>query len=774
VYKSKGHNLAVLLGDVLVKLRADDSKLSSDLNNAKGKVSGFASSISGSLGSVLRGGLERVGQLGTELVVNAARQTVDFVKDSVEAASSLNESTSKVSVVFGESAKEIEEWAKTAASAFGQSRAQALEAAGTFGNLFSALGFGKAEAKDMSIGLTELASDLASFNNIGVDEALIKLRAGIVGETEPLRTLGVNLSAAAVEAYILKNGLAATKAEITESDKVTARYKIILEQTALAQGDFARTSDGYANAQRIFAAEMENLKATVGGALLPVFAKVTTIMANLASAVMPKLATFIETNVTPAIQRLSDGLQNLVDNSTFTWNPEFKQVKLGDLFEFVKSEGLNLTRIKLSDFFDLTLSSEGIEKLTLGDFFDFVKDEGVQINLGDYVNFTYDKSSGGVALTLGDVFSFVSTEKKTTINLQDYIEVVWGDGELKKLTLGDFFDFSDKSGVSIAKFDLKEFFTFSDDTVFPVTQTQLFDFATKVAVAAYSLRDFLAWVTLGSGEGENKIATKDLFDFSGEKEKPTPYGLIDFFSWITGTDIVQITWGDLFNLTLDSTGISKLKLLDFIDVEGVTATELFGGALEELANNLGKAAKAPQWVLDLLAWKPSDGAPAWLKSLTDFAWPDPPVDITSILDWTWPDAPKTISDILSWSWPSFSPALTAAFNAIFNFKWPTIDVPTWLSELTNFTLPVPDWVQALLDWTGVGGGNNSTATSTGSIGGQNNTAPPTNTTNPLGATGPDIVLTPGRSLVYINQVVVNDQQDVETIAYKIAQRLVYG
>jgi len=97
----------------------------------------------------------------------------------------------KVEVVFGENAAAIKQWSKDAAEAFGMSRQKALEAAGTFGNLFRALGLGTPQASDMSKKLVQLAADLASFNNANPEEVLLALRSGLVGEAEPLRKFGV-------------------------------------------------------------------------------------------------------------------------------------------------------------------------------------------------------------------------------------------------------------------------------------------------------------------------------------------------------------------------------------------------------------------------------------------------------------------------------------------------------------------------------------------------------------------------------------------------------
>lgn len=210
----------------------------------------------------------------------AAVKVKDFVGDSIGAASDLEESASKVGQVFGDQAGVIDRFASNAATALGQSRQQALEAAGTFGNLFTSMGLSQDAAAGMSTEVVTLASDLASFNNLKPEEALEKLRAGLVGEVEPLRALGVNFNAAEVEAQAMKMGLQDANGEISESAKVQARMALIMAKTTNAQGDFARTSDGLANQQRIAAARFEDVKATIGTALLPIMTKLTNFVST--------------------------------------------------------------------------------------------------------------------------------------------------------------------------------------------------------------------------------------------------------------------------------------------------------------------------------------------------------------------------------------------------------------------------------------------------------------------------------------------------------------
>jgi hypothetical protein len=181
-------------------------------------------------------------------------------------------------VIFGDTSKTVEDFASKSATAFGISETAALSAAGTFGGLFQTVGIGADAIDDMSVELIGLAADLASFNNVDPTEALDKLRAGLVGESEPLRALNVFLSEARVKTEAYASGIAQAGEELTDAQKVQARYNIILEDSAAAQGDFARTADGAANQQRILNAEWEDAKARMGEAVLPLFQDLLGVM----------------------------------------------------------------------------------------------------------------------------------------------------------------------------------------------------------------------------------------------------------------------------------------------------------------------------------------------------------------------------------------------------------------------------------------------------------------------------------------------------------------
>jgi len=239
-----------------------------------------------SLGAKLGGLTKKAALAFTAMTAGAAVMGKKFV----DAASDLQESMSKVNVVFGDSAKDVQAFAKTSAASLGISQQKALEAAGTYGNLIKAFGLTNEQATDMSVNMVTLAADLASFNNTSVDDALLALRSGLSGETEPLKRFGVAINDVRLKEEALRMGLIEnTKGTLPIAIKTQAAYALIMKDTALAQGDFERTSDGVANKQRIIAAQFQDVSAQIGTALLPAFGALLGVVSN---NVLPLLAGF--------------------------------------------------------------------------------------------------------------------------------------------------------------------------------------------------------------------------------------------------------------------------------------------------------------------------------------------------------------------------------------------------------------------------------------------------------------------------------------------------
>lgn len=204
-------------------------------------------------------------------VVGIGGKVAGFIGDSIGAASDLQETMTKNKVVFGAAADEIERFADRGPQALGQTKTAALDAASTFGTFGKAAGLSGKDLAGFSTDLVGLSADLASFHNATPEEAVVALGAALRGESEPIRRFGVLLDDASLRNEALRLGLVkTTKDALTPQNKTLAAQSLIMQQTKDAQGDFARTSDGLANSQRILSAEFGNLKTSIGSVFLPV------------------------------------------------------------------------------------------------------------------------------------------------------------------------------------------------------------------------------------------------------------------------------------------------------------------------------------------------------------------------------------------------------------------------------------------------------------------------------------------------------------------------
>ena len=256
----------------------------SGLNKAQKALAGIGGPAS-KLGDILKASV-------VPGLIAAAGSVLVFTKGlmpAIQAASDLQENTSKIKVIFGDAGKAVTDFAKTAAREIGQSQNQVLAAAGTFGTFGKAAGLAGDQLATFTTDFISLSADLASFNNTTPDEAINAIGSALRGEAEPLRKFGVLLNDATLKTAAMELGIYKGSGALTAQQKILAAQKVIYEQTGDAQGDFERTSDGLANQQRILSAQFENVKIKIGEALLPAF---------------QKLITFLNDKVLPAIDRV--------------------------------------------------------------------------------------------------------------------------------------------------------------------------------------------------------------------------------------------------------------------------------------------------------------------------------------------------------------------------------------------------------------------------------------------------------------------------------------
>ena len=319
--------------------------------------------------------------------------------DAIGAASDLNETLNKSSVIFGKHAEEMVVWASSAAENFGLSKQAALDAATGFGNMFAQLGQTKEEAAATSQQVVQLATDLGSFNNLETADVADRIGAAFRGEYDSLQALIPNINAARVE----KEALAATGKtladELTAEDMAMGALNVIMKDGKAAAGDFKETSEGLANQQKILRANFEDVKAEIGQKLLPV---ATEFFGYLNDTAIPRgreLAEELSKKLGPAIKNVGDFLTDDLGPGLKTVVPQ-----LEDLLEGAKD-----TAEEIGDLED-----------ALKDMFGLMDDESGSLIVGSMI--------GNLKLSLG-VFQTITAQINLAVSaLEKLIDLMKVDG----------------------------------------------------------------------------------------------------------------------------------------------------------------------------------------------------------------------------------------------------------------------------------------------------------------------------------------------------------
>lgn len=233
-------------------------------------------------------------------------------KDAIDISSQLTEVQNVVDVTFGNMSRKVEDFAKTSIEQFGMSELSLKQYASRFQAMGSAMGIsgssiGSANSflnkqtsgyvglsnsmADVSLNLTKLTADMASFYNVEQSAVAEDLASVFTGQTRPLRQYGLDLTEATLKEWAMKNGLDANIDSMTQAEKTMLRYQYVMANTGAAQGDFARTADTWANQIRILKQNFEQLGAVVGGTLINAFKPLVQAL----NSVMGKLIAFAET-----------------------------------------------------------------------------------------------------------------------------------------------------------------------------------------------------------------------------------------------------------------------------------------------------------------------------------------------------------------------------------------------------------------------------------------------------------------------------------------------
>lgn len=206
-------------------------------------------------------------------IISAAflgKQLISFGKQAIELGSDIAEVQNVVDTAFGSMAYKIEQFSDNSIKKFGMSKLSAKQTASTYMAMARSMGIANTAASNMAINLTGLTGDIASFYNISQQEADTKLKSVFTGETEALKSLGVVMTQTNLDAYAMANGFGKTTDAMSQAELVALRYAYVTNQLSLAQGDFAKTSNSWANQTRILTETWNEFLSVVGQGLIQV------------------------------------------------------------------------------------------------------------------------------------------------------------------------------------------------------------------------------------------------------------------------------------------------------------------------------------------------------------------------------------------------------------------------------------------------------------------------------------------------------------------------
>lgn len=222
----------------------------------------------------------------------------NLIKETITLGADLTEIDHIVESVFGNMSSVVDSWAKGAIEQFGIAEHSAKRYAGVLSSMFQASQIGYMDAGKMSMDLVGLAGDLSAFYNIDTETAFNKIRSGMAGMVRPLRDLGIDLTAATLDEFRLAQGIETSYSQMSQAEKVMLRYKYLMENTNLQQGDFQRTSLSLANSLRTLKAYAQAVGTQIGvglgSALRHVIILLNTMMKYVLKAATA-FATFMQT-----------------------------------------------------------------------------------------------------------------------------------------------------------------------------------------------------------------------------------------------------------------------------------------------------------------------------------------------------------------------------------------------------------------------------------------------------------------------------------------------
>lgn len=460
------------------------------------------------------------------------------LKDAIDISSSLTEVENVVSTTFGKYSSLIEEFSKTSIQQYGMSELTAKQVSSRFQAMGTAMGFTQEKMANMSIELTKLTGDMASFYDVSQTDVARNLQAIFSGETEPLRKYGIDLTQATLKEWAMKKGLDADISSMTQAQKAMLRYQYVMENTAAAQGDFARTADTWHNQIVVLQQSFQSLAAIVGGVLINAFKPLIRML----NVVMQKVIAFAET--------VSNAL-----GAIFGW--KFEISPAGATLDDMASGADSLS----DGLEDATGNAKKLKKALSVLAFDELN------QLSDNKDSSSGSGSGGSGrgggtdtnFTKGEgIFDYYKSEIKSLYELGEYIRDAL-IGAMQSIDWDSIYEKARNFGKGLADFLNGLFAGTNGTTLFGKVGRTIASALNTAIYAALSFGQTFDFKQFGYNiaDGINNFFTTFDFKAAAETLNTWAHGLFDTVS----TALMNVNWGDVYD------GI--MEFLENIDISTV-------------------------------------------------------------------------------------------------------------------------------------------------------------------------------------------------------------
>lgn len=250
-----------------VKLSLNDRQFQSNLRKSTRNLKQFGDGMA---------------SIGMSITRNFTAPLLGLGSVAVKLASDFEETQSKFNTVFRDIRDDATKTADNLKNNFGLSGKAALQLLGDTGDLLTGFGFTQEEALKLSNQVNELAVDLASFTNFsgGAEGASLALTKALLGERESIKSLGIAITEADLKTFAAEQGLVFK--ELDRVAKATLTYQLALKQSQNAVGDFARTSESFANQLRQLKSDLNDAGVKIGQELLPLAKDLVVALSDLA------------------------------------------------------------------------------------------------------------------------------------------------------------------------------------------------------------------------------------------------------------------------------------------------------------------------------------------------------------------------------------------------------------------------------------------------------------------------------------------------------------